>query len=444
MSKLPAGWAFAEFAAVADIKLGKMLDKTKNRGEPTPYLRNLNVRWNTFDLDDVSHMRMSSEERASLSIRNGDILVCEGGEPGRSAVWDRGPTELTFQKALMRVRPHEGIDPRLLTTFLRKAYEDGELERHFTGTTIKHLPQAALSQVTLPLAPAPEQRRIVAKIDSLTGKSRRACNYLDHIPRLVEKYKQAVLAAAFRGDLTREWRKLHGGPKWRITTLGEVVTIASGQTPKGIEERLQPEGEIPWFKVSSMNEPSNLLGLRTSQFQLSRQDVHALGLRIVRAGSVAFPKRGGAIATNKKRRLLVDGALDLNLMVLTAQDIAPEFLWWWMQMLDLATISNGSNVPQINNGDVSPLAILVPPPAEQKEIAKLVGAAFARIDRLSSNATSARKLIEYLDQAVLAKAFRGELVPQHPADEPASVLLERIRAERNAVPKAKRGRKAQG
>jgi len=273
----------------------------------------------------------------------------------------------------------------------------------------------------------------VAKIDSLSAKSKRARDHLDHIPRLVEKYKQAILAAAFRGELTREWRsKQPSLADWTTSAVGEVVAIASGQTPKGIETSLSLDGDVPWFKVSSMNAPENLDGLRSSQFRLSRREAVRLGLRIFQPGAIAFPKRGGAIATNKKRRLLVEGAVDLNLMVLTATGVAPEYLWWWMQKLDLASISNGSNVPQINNGDIASLPIEVPPIEEQHEIARRIETAFVWIDRLAAEATSARKLIDQLDQSILAKAFRGELVPQDPNDEPASVLLERIRAERQS------------
>lgn len=81
------------------------------------------------------------------------------------------------------------------------------------------------------------------------------------------------------------------------------------------------------------------------------------------------------------------------------------------------------------------------PLKEQKEIVRRIDRTFAEIDRMVSEATTARRLLDRLDQAVLAKAFRGELVPQDPADEPASVLLDRIRAERAAAPKARRGRK---
>ena len=373
----------------------------------------------------------------------GDVLYIKDGATTGIAVVNPLDEPFSMLSSVALLRPHSGLmSGEFLCNFLNSPDTFAQMTGDMTGSAVRRLTLSIIGRQSIPVPPLPEQRRIVAKIDSLTGTSRRTRDHLDHIPRLVEKYKQAVLAAAFGGDLTREWRRLNGDVKWHKTTLGEVVTIASGQTPKGIEERLSPAGELPWFKVSSMNEPDNLLGLQTSQFRLSRKDARSLGLRTVTAGSITFPKRGGAIATNKKRRLLVEGALDLNLMVLTANGVSPDFLWWWMQKLDLASISNGSNVPQINNGDVSPLEIEVPPPVEQAEIARLVETAINWIDRLASQATSARKLIDRLDQAVLAKAFRGELVPQDPADEPASVLLKRIKAERGAMRKATRSPRA--
>ena len=100
-----------------------------------------------------------------------------------------------------------------------------------------------------------------------------------------------------------------------------------------------------------------------------------------------------------------------------------------------------SGVHNINSGELSSLKVYCPPLAEQHEIVRRIERAFAWIDRLAAEASSARALLDRLDQAVLAKAFRGELVPQDPNDEPASVLLERIRAERAAAPKPRRGRR---
>src|SRR5947208_3633364 len=111
---LASGWARVLLDEVADVQLGKMLDKAKNTGELRPYLRNINVRWFGFDLEDIAQIRMSDAEAERFAIRDGDLLVCEGGEPGRCAVWRGGSTNLTYQKALHRVRVSEALHPNLL------------------------------------------------------------------------------------------------------------------------------------------------------------------------------------------------------------------------------------------------------------------------------------------------------------------------------------------
>ena len=99
-------WQQRRLADVAEARLGKMLDQAKNFGEPTPYLRNVNVRWFAFDLSDIQLMRLAPEERSELDVCNGDLLVCEGGEPGRCAVWRDPDSNITFQKALQIGRAH--------------------------------------------------------------------------------------------------------------------------------------------------------------------------------------------------------------------------------------------------------------------------------------------------------------------------------------------------
>ncbi|MBB3164659.1 type I restriction enzyme S subunit [Rhizobium laguerreae] len=441
MSELPSNWSSSSLGDVSNsITYGFTTASTMGGTRPK-LLRITDIQNGEVNWDTVPRCTDAPDDRALLDA--GDIVIARtGATTGKSFLIGTVPEKAVFASYLIRVRLGKQVDPRYAWAFMQSNEYWSQIQTVSKGTAQPGANASILSELSLPVPPFPEQRRIVAKIDSLTSKTKRARDHLDHIPRLVEKYKESVLAAAFRGDLTRAWREENAAAAWQSTTLGMVVNIASGQTPKGIEERLSPNGEIPWFKVSSMNEPDNLTGLRTSQFRLSREDAGALGLRIVAAGSITFPKRGGAIATNKKRRLLADGALDLNLMVLTATIISADFLWWWMQKLDLASISNGSNVPQINNGDIAPLPIEVPSPSEQAEIAKRLGTAFSWIDSLASEATSARTLVDRLDQAVLAKAFRGELVPQDPDDEPASELLERTKAECRAAPKAKRGKKA--
>ena len=196
------GWQTATIGELADTQLGKMLDKAKNTGEPTRYLRNINVRWFDFQLEDVLEMPMSDEERRKFSIKDGDILTCEGGEPGRSAIWNKGPTDLAFQKALIRIRPDlERLNPSYLVYHLKYLADAQELERHFTGSTIKHLPQRALQNIGLPLPPIEEQAEIVRRIESAFGWLDRMVADQAAAARLLPKLDAAILAKAFRGDL---------------------------------------------------------------------------------------------------------------------------------------------------------------------------------------------------------------------------------------------------
>lgn len=449
MSELPKGWVAADIGSLTTYVSRGKSPKYVVKSD-LPVVNQKCVRWAGVDERHVKFVDPTTWEAwgEERFLQDGDILWNSTGTGtiGRAALYSGLSS---FSRAVVDshvtvLRANQAVHSAYLFRFVQSPAVQDRIESMQSGSTNQvELNRSEVVSTEVPLPPIAEQRRIVAKLDALTARTARARADLDRIPTLAARYKQAVLAKAFSGELTAEWREGTGGEAWSKSTIGEVVTIASGQTPKGIEVALSSAGEIPWFKVSSMNTADNLRGLRTSEFHLSREDVRRLGMRFVAPGSVTFPKRGGAIATNKKRKVLVEGVLDLNLMVLTAKLITPDFLWWWMQGLDLASISNGSSVPQINNSDVAPLEIDVPPYAEQAEIARRLEIAVAEIDRMVTEAAAARRLLDRLDQAVLAKAFRGELVPQDPTDEPASVLLDRIKAEREAE-ESRGGRRPNG
>ena len=164
---IPCSWAWVDVGRVAKTRLGKMLDKAKNRGTPRRYLRNINVRWFDFDLTDVLEMRLEDSELEKFSLRSGDVLICEGGEPGRAAVWDERERDIYFQKAIHRVRFVDLVDARFFVKALRASVNDGRLRESLTGTGIRHFTGKELRAYAFPLPPLAEQRRIVAKVDEL-------------------------------------------------------------------------------------------------------------------------------------------------------------------------------------------------------------------------------------------------------------------------------------
>ncbi|MGW5230393.1 restriction endonuclease subunit S [Nocardia niigatensis] len=167
--EVPESWSWARLGDVCQSRLGKMLDAQKNTGTLTPYLRNSNVQWGRFELEDVKRIRLEDTELSEYSLRDGDLLVVEGGEPGRCAIWDATVADgvMVFQKALHRIRPDGGISPRFVALVLRNGVDSGRLCELFTGSTIKHLTGEKLKSFAIPVPPIEEQHRIVESVGQL-------------------------------------------------------------------------------------------------------------------------------------------------------------------------------------------------------------------------------------------------------------------------------------
>ena len=288
--ELPEGWAWARLAGVASIQLGKMLDKQKNEGEPVPYLGNANVQWGEFDFANIKTMRMNEADRAKFALANGDLIVCEGGVPGRCAIWTSNKT-MHYQKALHRVR----CDKRLLLNTYCELYIRLIVQSHiwdgcFTGTTIKHLPAQTLSSWVLPVPPLAEQRRIVERVNQLMplveeyGDLEDAREELD--VALPERLRKSVLQMAVQGKLVpqdpadepasvllerirEQRRKMIAEKKMKAPKGGESI-IFRGSDGRRYEKRIDVKGresgpaciedeipfEIPdgweWVRLSSI------------------------------------------------------------------------------------------------------------------------------------------------------------------------------------------------
>ena len=254
---LPDGWRWLPFATVAQTRLGKMLDKRKNVGTPRRYLRNINVRWHEFDLGNLREMRVTDDEMDKYTVRKGDLVICEGGEPGRAAIWPHDEP-MVYQKALHRARPRKGVDARFLLYVLEEAAATGRLAEHFTGSTINHLTGRELARVQVPLPPLDQQCAVVDALDALLTDLDHGVAALRDTRQRLDRYRQSVLQAAVEGRLTADWRRDHPHPEpaasllalalderrrqWEADQLAKYE--AKGKTsPKNWQARYKPPAE---------------------------------------------------------------------------------------------------------------------------------------------------------------------------------------------------------
>ncbi len=219
---------------IADTCLGKMLDKQKNKGEYQPYLANINVRWGGFDLENLPVMRFTENEEERYGLRYGDILVCEGGEPGRCAIWKDQIPNMKFQKALHRVRVHEDkVDFQWLFYRFLLAKSRNEFDQYFSGTTtIKHMPGDKLVTIQLDIPELSLQKRIgniLMRYDSLIENNQRQIKLLEEAAQRL--YKEWFVDLRYPGH--ENVPVVDGVPEgWEKRKLiGETVVLRRGISP---------------------------------------------------------------------------------------------------------------------------------------------------------------------------------------------------------------------
>ena len=247
------------------------------------YLRNINVRWGCFDLTDVLKMRFKDDEVERYMIEKGDLVLCEGGEPGRCAIWDKA-NPIMFQKALHRIRCHGGV----LNEYLKYVIEDyakaNKLEEYYTGSTIKHLTGESLVSILFPLPPIKEQERIVQEIQRYLSLVAIIENNKEKLLAAIKQAKSKVLELAIHGKLVpqdpndepaRELLK-------RINPKAEITC----DTPQ--------YGKLP-FVIPSSWEWVKLSGIAKSNIGLTYRptDIVSTGVPVYRSNNI----RNGKIDT---------------------------------------------------------------------------------------------------------------------------------------------------
>ena len=306
-----------------------------------------------------------------------------------------------------------------------------DLDKLGTGTTFKAISSKTVNELPIPFPPLPVQKKIVTKIEELFSELDNGIEQLTLAKKQLKTYRQAVLSWAFSGRLVgrsetgngkrqtemmkatepRIEYKSNGLPEgWKWVKLGVITKIVSGNTPKGIE-KIKNDSGVPFYKVSDMNTEGNETIMNAANIYLNDQEIKRLKIKIFPAYITIFPKRGGAILTNKKRLLSQSSSFDLNIMgAIPSDTLNYKYLFYWFQKLDLSSIYDGSNVPQINNKNVEPLDFPLCDKNEQSQIVSEIESRFSVADKLEQTIDENLKKSETLRQSILKKAFEGKLV----------------------------------
>jgi len=447
----------------------------------------MNVRFEGFTEEGLAFL---DDEQArlldSVRVSPDDVLLnITGASIGRVT---RAPGHMDGARVNQHVciiRPVDGVLPAFVEAHLASPVTQGKIFSEEYGVTRQALTKEQILGFSLPLPPLAEQGRIVAKLDELRARSQKARAALDAVPALLDKLKQSVLAAAFRGDLTAAWRAAQppgtvesvpdllrrvkapprpnrwnsrsaattmgfhglsvGNPDtplpdgWAWVPLADVARLESGHTPS----REHPEwwgGDVPWVSLPDAREHHERTICQTFN------NTNELGL----ANSAARLLPTGTVCLS--RTASVGYATVLGCPMATSQD----FVNWvcteavephWLKYLFVAEkealikrFGKGSTHTTVYFPEVLSFHVALPPVNEQRELVSIIDQRLRTYRAITSEVLAASVNLDHLDQSILAKAFRGELVPQDPNDEPAETLLARIQAETRPPNTQKGGR----
>jgi type I restriction enzyme S subunit len=386
--------------------------------------------WGSFREEENKAVPAGVDFNPDYEIRLGDILVSRANTEeyvGAPVLVDRCRPHLLLSDKSLRLVPSGRLNSRWLYYLLSSPAVRSEISRRATGTkdSMRNISQEILANIRIQVPPLAEQDRIVTALDDHLSRLEHAETILSDIA--------VRLSILYRAILKEKFSDISLGSASRIRKLGDVAIVASGQTPHGISENLAVEpgaDYVPFYKVGDMNHSDGRY-MSTSRTYIHRDDAARLGLKIRPVGTVLIPKRGGAIATNKKRILRTPSAYDLNTMgIIPSQEIDSTYLWRWFEQINLAELSDGSSVPQLNNPDLIDLEISVPDLTVQQGLTEELEILATGVTRLLRSVNKFRT--SPLRSMLLKEAFTGGLVPQDPSDEPASMLLDWICAERAA------------
>lgn len=490
---LPKGWCNTQLFQVSRLING---DRGKNYPSGEAFVENgvpfVNAGHLCRGIIDFDEMNYITEERFNLlgsgKFLEGDILYCLRGSLGKAAIVKANEIG-AIASSLVIIRCYDIADHKFLYYFLVGPFGELQVSLYDNGTAQPNLSAKNVNNFRFPLAPLPEQRRIVAKIEELFSDLDAGVAALNRAKANLKRYRAAVLKAAVEGRLTEEWRakrpakepasallarilkerrqkweadqlaKLAAADKeppknwkdkyveptppnvtglpelpegWCWASVDQICDVGTGTTPNRANANYYESGSIPWIMSGAVNLP---FVDEASEFvtELALQETT---LRLYPAGTLILALYGEGKTRGMVSELRIEATVNQALGALVFKDSAvliQSFVKVFLtsNYVQLRRQAAGGMQPNLNLGIVKQISIPLPPLDEQTPIVSEVAARVSQIDVAETAIDLDLLRADRLRQSILKQAFEGKLVLQDPADEPASMLLERIRASRS-------------
>ncbi|CCQ12025.1 Type I restriction-modification system,specificity subunit S [Pseudoalteromonas luteoviolacea B = ATCC 29581] len=446
-------WIEARLGDYVDSCLGKMLDKNKNKGDFQPYLGNSNVRWGSFELDDLAQMKFEEHENDRYGIQAGDLIICEGGEPGRCAIWEEDLPNMKIQKALHRVRAKGGLDSEYLYYWFLHCGRNGLLDAYFTGTTIKHLTGKALKELPIRIPSLDYQNKTSKLLRSFDKKIKSIHQtnqtleqmaqalfkswFVDFDPVIdnalaagsdipealqnkAEQRKQAQQLPNFK-PLPDDIRALFPSefeqtdepsigiegwiPKgWTVSSTGDEFGIHGGSTPSTKNPDFWEGGDIHWTSPKDLSGNNSKILLDTSR-KITEAGLAKITSGLLPVDTVLMSSRApvGYLALAKVPLAINQGYIALQ----CEKDLTPEYTMLFLESImdEIKGISGGTTFAEISKKTFRSIKLVVP---SKPAIDAYTAIAKANYDKITENIKQTNSLTETRDY-LLPKLISGEI-----------------------------------
>ena len=384
--EVPEGWAWCRLGELFYHTTGKALKKSNNKGSLRKYITTSNLYWNKFDFTEVREMYFTDDELEKCTIKKGDLILCNGGDVGRAAIWNYNE-DICYQNHVSRLRPKiEGINNSLYLYLLMFYKEQGMLNGKGVGIT--SLSANDLLSAIFPLPPLNEQNSIVTSIENIFEQIEHLDQEKSDLQTIIKQTKSKILDLAIHGKLVpqdpndepaeellkriatsdnRPYEKVDTSEldwslpnNWCLCHFGDIATVINGKNQSKVEN---PDGKYPIYGSGG------IMG-RADDF-ICPANCTIIG----RKGSINNP------IFVEEKFWNVDTAFGLC----PSEAILPKFLFYFCEYFDFTTLDSSTTLPSLTKTNIQQIIFALPPIEEQKRILDKTNELFRKLDEIVLN-----------------------------------------------------------